>query len=111
LKINKTIYATNDIILTNFYNKVVIDLSHPDFIRDFYSNEHLYTYPKVTFFTSNLIRVMGKGIPFSEGNEWKRKRRIINAVFNFEFVKAMTGKIEKVCEKAMKDVENVAVHT
>jgi cytochrome P450 len=54
---------------------------------------------------------MGRGIPFSEGEEWKRKRKIINAVFNFDFVKSMTYKIEKLCAKAIKDVEESAVHT
>lgn len=54
---------------------------------------------------------MGRGIPFSEGEEWKRKRRIINTVFNFDFIKSMTPKIEKLCAQAITDVEKTANHT
>lgn len=54
---------------------------------------------------------MGRGIPFSEGEEWKRKRRIINTVFNFDFIKSMTPKIEKVCSQAIVDVEKIGTHS
>jgi hypothetical protein len=64
-KIYKTIYPQYDIILSNSFNNVVIDLTHPDFIKDFYSSEHLYVYEKVKFFTGTIVRAMGKGIPFS----------------------------------------------
>lgn len=80
--------------MANSFNSIVLDFSHPDFVKDFYSNEHLYTYPKIKMFTDPIVRAMGRGIPFSEGDEWKRKRKIINAVFNFDFVKSMTYKIE-----------------
>ena len=34
----------------------------------------------------NIQRSLGKGIAFSEGNEWKRKRKIISYVFNYNFL-------------------------
>lgn len=74
----KTIYKDHDVILTNSVHRIVLDFCHPDFIKDFYSAENLYTYPKVKFVSAPIVRAMGKGIPFSEGDEWKRKRRIIN---------------------------------
>lgn len=89
LKFCKTIYRDNDVILTNSLHKIVLDFSHPDFIKDFYSADHLYTYPKLKFSTEPIIRAMGRGIPFSEGEEWKRKRKVINTVFNYEFIKSM----------------------
>lgn len=65
LKVCKTIYRDYDVILTNSVHKVVMDFSHPDFIKDFYSTEHLYVYPKLAFSTAPIVRAMGKGIPFS----------------------------------------------
>jgi hypothetical protein len=38
LKICKTAYRDNDVILSNSLHRVVLDFSHPDFIKDFYSN-------------------------------------------------------------------------
>lgn len=37
LKVCKTIYRDHDVILTNSIHKIVLDFSHPDFIKDFYS--------------------------------------------------------------------------
>jgi cytochrome P450 len=51
-----------------------------------------------------MVRVMGYGIPFSEGDQWKRKRRIINEVFNFEFLKSKIKTMEHLCSKAIKDI-------
>lgn len=33
-----------------------------------------------------------------------------NGVFNFNFIKSMTGKIEKSCSKAIEDIEETATH-
>jgi cytochrome P450 len=60
--------------------------------------------------SASIVRAMGRGIAFSEGQEWKRKRKIISAAFNFDFVKSITHKIEKLCDKAIRDVEETALH-
>lgn len=67
LNVCKTIYRDHDVILGNSLSKIVMDFSHPDFIKDFYSNEHLYTFQKDKFMTEPIERAMGRGIPFSEG--------------------------------------------
>ena len=83
-------------------DSLILHFSHPDFIKDFYSSEHVYSYPKKEKLTKIFERVMGKGILFSEGLEWKRKKRIVSTAFNFEFIKSITGKIEQLCSKAIK---------
>lgn len=55
--------------------------------------KNISIYPKSKIMTQAIERAMGRGIPFSEGEEWKRKRKIISTVFNFDFIKSMTGKI------------------
>ena len=37
LKICKTIYREHDVILTDSLHKIVLDFTHPDFIKDFYT--------------------------------------------------------------------------
>lgn len=71
----------------------MITLTHPDFIKDFYSINHINDYPKMTTITLNMKRALGSGIIFSEGETWKRKRHVINSVFNFDFLKSLTYKI------------------
>ena len=79
----KKIYSQNDLTISNAFGRIVIDLSHPDLIKDFYAVDKVYIYPKSKALTGPISRTMGAGIPFSEGDIWKRKRRIINRVFNF----------------------------
>lgn len=93
-------YRDNDIVLTNSFHKILLDLTHPDFIKAFYS-ENIYTYQKVPSLVAPIKRTMGEGVPFSEGDVWKRKRRIINKVFNFELIKNMTVKIAELCDQAI----------
>ena len=47
-------------------------------------------------------RLAGIGLPFSEGQNWKRKRTILNKIFNFDFVKSQVFKINEVCSDAIK---------
>lgn len=54
----------------------------------------------------NIRRSLGNGIPFSEGKEWKRKRAIMNAVFNYDFIIENIPKIIKICEDDMDAIEN-----
>ncbi len=42
-------------------------------------------------------RIAGRGITFKEGSAWKKSRTILNKVFNFDFVKAQTNQIAKIC--------------
>jgi len=105
MKITKTIYPNCDVLLVNSFNKIVLDFTHPDFIKDFYSTEHLYDFPKLKMMSKPIERAMGSGIPFSEGDIWKKKRRIITKVFTFEFVLSKIEKMRQLCEKAIVDIE------
>ena len=94
--------------MTNSLNKIIIDLTNPELIKDFYSTEHLFMYPKLEVSVKPIKRTMGEGIPFSEGEVWKRKRRIVNKVFNFDLIKSLTGKVSDLCDKAIIEVEKTA---
>lgn len=51
-------------------------------------------------------RIIGKGLISSEGDLWKRKRRIMNSIFNFDFISSMTGTIKKKAVLAMEKAEH-----
>lgn len=48
---------------------------------------------------ANVKRALGNGIAFSEGDEWKRKRKIINKVFNFNFIISNIPKMIRLCNE------------
>lgn len=64
-------------------NKPMIELCHPDFIKDFYAVDRHFSFPKNKKFIEFITKITGRGLPFSEGKEWKRKRMVMNGVFNF----------------------------
>lgn len=43
-----------------------------------------------------LSQVTGKGLLFSEGVEWKNKKRIMSSVFNFDFIKSKIKTITEI---------------
>jgi len=48
---------------------------------------------------------MGHGVMFSEGDEWKKKRRIMSTVFNFEFIKSKIPLIAKITQEVFTKAE------
>ena len=49
--------------------------------------------------------ISGHGIISSEGSEWKKKRQLMNKVFNFNFVAQLTSKIKEKCSEAFEKYE------
>lgn len=49
----------------------------------------------------NLIRVFGKGMGVVEGSDWKKKRKAMNEIFNYEFLKANIPKIIRICNLSL----------
>ena len=43
-------------------------------------------------------RVMGNGLAMSEKENWKRKRRILSSVFNYDFISSMSPRIAEIFE-------------
>ena len=86
-------------------NQVHMDIIHLDLIQDFLSAEKIHNYTK-TVETKDLFRkVGGEGLLFSEGEEWKMKRKVLTDVFNFEFLKQLAPKIAEMADKAYDKME------
>ena len=95
----KHCFPGNDIALYNVLNKIVIDFINPDLLKIFFAPDNFPNYIKEELTVANTRRVLGYGIAFSEGGEWKRKRKIINTVFNFNFLMSIIPKIVEICNK------------
>jgi cytochrome P450 len=98
LKLFKEERRNYDVIVSNTLTRPRLQFHHPDFIKDYFSNENHYAFPKTENVTNVYDRIAGRGITFAEGINWKKKRNIFNKVFNFDFVKAQTAQIAKICD-------------
>ena len=47
-------------------------------------------------FIEPITRGFGNGMIISEGEEWWKRRKILNKIFNFEFLKSMTPEIARI---------------
>lgn len=92
-------------MVTNLFNRIFINFINPDFIKEFFNADNLYIYPKQSSLQGSIKEAIGEGLFLSEGDIWKRKRRIIAAVFNFDFLKSSTYKIKDICTQAIKKLE------
>jgi len=68
---------------------------NPQLIQEFHAPGRHFNFPKVELIIQNTRRILGDGIAFSEGNAWKRKRQVITAVFNYDFLTLNIPKIAK----------------
>lgn len=54
-----------DVIVSNSLNRPRLQFQHPDFIKDFYSVDKHYQYPKTESIVKVFSRIAGKGLFFS----------------------------------------------
>jgi cytochrome P450 len=87
--------------------QVVIDLIDPQLIREFYERtlEGCYVKAGGISFLTGLKAILGTGLLFSEGHEWKKKRRIMSIVFNYDFIKAKIPVIAAICNDVLNELE------
>ena len=85
--------AQYDLIVGNMFGSLAIIPVNLEMLKDFYNN--LKKLPKNPFISEVfMVFLNGGGILFTEGEEWKRKRKIISSVFHFDFLNEMVPVIE-----------------
>ena len=90
-------FSKADVVIFNILNHPVIELVNPKLMKKFFTPDHPDVYPKYPTFIQNMKRCLGNGIVFSEGSEWKKRRKIISSVFNYDFMKTNISKIVRLC--------------
>jgi cytochrome P450 len=83
LEFVKNNYPKYDVVVMNLLNEVLVELVNPDLVKSFLAPDKLNTYPKDRKYVDVMERAIGKGIAFSEGHEWKKKRKVLSEIFNF----------------------------
>ena len=94
LRTMKEIYPKYDVVVSNLFNKPMLEFIHPDFMAAFYSKDIHLLYPKALSMMFPLIRVtFGGGLAFTEGEVWARKRKILNRLVSFDLIKNMSERM------------------
>jgi cytochrome P450 len=68
-------------------------------MKEFYSGNTPYKYPKLEMLIAGIKAVLGEGLVFSEAEMWKNKRKLMSKVFNFDLIKENIHKIAEICDK------------
>jgi len=79
--------------ICNSGNKIVITLLDPQYIKEFLLKPSLYEKTGATNFIKPLVG--GGGLVMSEGEEWKRHRKIISNSFHYESLKTNVSTIKE----------------
>lgn len=77
-------------------------------MKCFFSKDAYLQEPKATELIGSVVRGLGKGLVFSEGQTWKKKRRVLNKLFTFDLIKQLCFSIEEICDKALTKSERTA---
>jgi len=85
------------VIVSNVASKPVLFLVQPDMIKEFLNQPQLYRKTKFISGVEGLFE--GQGILFTEGNQWKKQRRLLTATFQNELLKEQIPLMAKITEK------------
>ena len=91
-----------DCLLYNTVGTPVVQIFNAELMKGFFQPDNIYIHHKMIISVQNIRRSLGYGIAFSEGKEWKRKRNVMNAVFNYDFITENIPKIIRICNDAFK---------
>ena len=109
-KAYKEQYPHYDVVVSNLFNKTLIQVCHPDIIKDFNMKDTHYKYPKASGLFYPFARIsFGGGLTLSEGSAWSRKRKIFTKVFIFDMIKNMSGKIASICDEKIQKMEKISL--
>lgn len=105
----KEIYPQYDVVIFNNNTQTVIDISDPELTRELIQSENKGNFIKSRGFAASIQRVAGMGLTFLDGETWKKRRRALNEVFNFDFLKSMVPKLDEIADLSLKEVEEESV--
>ena len=111
MKLLKERYPKKDVVIFNMVDKINIDIVNPDLIKDFFTQETNNMYVKNADFVGPMRRIITSGLVFSEGDIWKKKRKLLNRLFNFDMVKGLTNKLEEICDDSLTEVDILSPKT
>ena len=93
LALMKRDFPHYDVVVGNECESVSIELIDPELQQDFLSAEKTPLYEKNYGTKLALGGLLNEGLLLSEKDAWKRRKKILSEVFNFNFIKSLSPKI------------------
>ena len=75
-----------DVAIFNVLNKVGLILLNQNLIKQFLKPDKVDIYHKMTFNFGGMTDLLGQGLIFSEGDVWRRKRKIFSKLFTHQLI-------------------------
>jgi hypothetical protein len=94
----KEVVSELDVSITNIADRIEVNFVSPKLIKAFHELEQERQYPKVELLISGLRRLVGNGITFAQGEEWKIKRRVTTKMLNFTYIHSLVSKLRLIVE-------------
>jgi len=86
----------------NFLSKAMLFLTDPTLIRDFFQKQDYYYKNEVAISLHKLL--LGQGLVTSEGALWKKHRKLISTLFQYDFLKSMIPTIVGVTREFLDEL-------
>lgn len=96
-------YPDSKVLVTYFTDRVLLLVNDPDMMRDYFLSKEQH-YVKYDMLFLNKARIFGRGLAFSEGADWVRRRKIMTSLFHFEFFEQFYPKIEAIVDTLLAEV-------
>jgi hypothetical protein len=93
-----------DMVVGSCFNYPMIEFFNADLIQAQY-NSNINNYVKFDPIVGSLRRI-GNGLAFSEGDNWRKKRRIISSVFHFDFLSSLVPKMNENIDETFKRLDS-----
>ena len=77
-------YPDKKILVTNLGTSPRLQLRDPQYVKEFFQNQSSYRKADIL---KIFVPLAGTGLVLSEGETWKRHRKIISNSFHYEFIK------------------------
>ena len=96
-------YPKQRLVATNFLNQVVLNLTDPKLIGEFFKNGKYYIKKDMRSFLRTFYTRYGIG--GTEGEEWKFQRKIIAEAFHFENLAKTVPLMEETVKEFLDNIE------
>jgi len=88
-------------LVTNWGSQVLVSFRDPKYAKDILQHPMRYKKSKVFDIFKHIL---GTGLSFLEGDEWKTRRKIISSCFHYEFLKNNTPLIQETVKEALEKI-------
>jgi cytochrome P450 len=94
-------YIGTDFSISNLFNSIIIVVTNPEIMKELFTPDKVDIHHKLGVFFRGMTTLIGEGLIFSEGDGWKRKRKITSKLFTFDILLHNIDKISQICDRVL----------